>query len=235
MSSSVVTKVLLDFDVFQQLLSYKEEVLKLHELKKKDLEIVSQPEQGNSSGTLKPKLSLENSIADQKGSGVDYETRISQLVVKQLAEQYNLDALQKLLPGNFYHKIILTFFLVTLLQSFSDKPIAKQVGGGCLDLLPPILDFIDLHVEQPTEFVAQEQKSSQFDQFDEEKLLTEVPPKFRKNAQQLLGKIREDPLSIDFNSNGELFIDSVSIPDANISTFFLNCLCEKKNTCARTK
>lgn len=110
MSSSVVTKVLLDFDVFQQLLTYKEEVLKIHEQKKKDLEIVSQPVQTQSgqsslpSGSLKPKSTDENHIKDQIGSGNDFETRISQLVVKQLVDQYNLDALQKLLKGNYYHE-----------------------------------------------------------------------------------------------------------------------------------
>jgi len=97
-------------------------------------------------------------------------------------------------------------------------------------LLPPVPDIVNLHVEQPAAFVSEEQKSSQFDKFDEEKLLTEIPKKFQKNALELLEKIREDPLSIDFNSKGELFIDSVSIPNANIFHIFPELFVRKRKT-----
>ena len=96
MSSQVVMKVLIDLDNYEQLLTYKEEVLKLHDKKKKELENVS------SELPIQPKkqLSQREQLSDQVGNGNDIETRIAQTVIRQLSRNYNLEALQKLLEGN---------------------------------------------------------------------------------------------------------------------------------------
>jgi len=115
-----------------------------------------------------------------------------------------------------------------LLIGAPENDSQNQCGDGSFDLIPPVPTAIELHVEQPPEFSITNQKSTQFDKFDAERLINNTPQRFHRRAQMLLEKIKQDPLSIDFNAKGELFIDSVSIPDANIFEIFPQLFDRKK-------
>ena len=75
--------------------------------------------------------------------------------------------------------------------------------------------------QQPPHFETEEaEKSVQHDHFDQKQLINSVQPIFQSKAEQLLKALDENPLEVTFNSKGELFIDSNSIPNANIYKIF---------------
>lgn len=47
-----------------------------------------------------------------------------------------------------------------------------------------------------------------------------MPKNYQSRAKLLLENINQNPLEIDYNSNGELFIDGICIPNANIFKIF---------------
>ena len=63
-------------------------------------------------------------------------------------------------------------------------------------------------------------KSLEHDQYAVEKLLTTVPETFKPAAEELLANIDSRPLELTFNQEGQVFIDSESLPEANIYLIF---------------
>jgi len=96
----------------------------------------------------------------------------------------------------------------------------EQTGRGSADLLPPTAGHLTLEVQQPPASDTTVTNSTSYDQFDVEKLVNSVPRKFSKRAVLLLKNIQERPLDISFKANGELYIDSESVPNADIFTIF---------------
>ena len=140
---------------------------------------------------------------EQTGQGsITFEpnivAQIASAVTEQLNQQFNLTALQALLQ---------------------EKQV-EQTGRGSSDLLPPIAEEAAHDVHQPPAADTTVTKSVSYDQFDIQKLVNSVPRKFAKRATLLLSNIQERPLDISFKTNGEVYIDSESVPDANIFTIF---------------
>lgn len=96
----------------------------------------------------------------------------------------------------------------------------EQTGRGSTDLLPPTAGHSTLEVQQPPASDTSVTKSISYDQFDVQKLVNTVPHKFSKRAALLLKNIQERPLDISFKTNGELYIDSESVPSADIFNIF---------------
>ena len=67
------------------------------------------------------------------------------------------------------------------------------------------------------------------DSFDEQKLLKTVPKSFKKNASELLKQFDARPNEITWDSAGHIYIDEVSIPNANIFVLFPQ-LFKKRNS-----
>ena len=125
-------------------------------------------------------------------------TQIAAAVSEQINQQFNLAGLQALLH----------------------EREGDQTGTGSDDLLPPTAGHSSLEVQQPPAGDEPVTKSVSYDQFDVEKLVNSVPRKFSKRATLLLKNIKERPLDISFKTNGELYIDSKSVPDADIYKIF---------------
>lgn len=190
-SGKVVTKILIDYDQYLQLKSYEKQVQELDAIKTDSLRIVKEKDD-----QFPPK--------EQIGDGVnisnDFIDRLSTSISNQIAQKFNLSALQQLLPA----------------ENIS------QVGEGNLsnDLQPPIPTAIDLDVSQPAAFDTDNKKSQQYDEFDFNKLIHSVPKQYQRKATILLDFIKQIPLEIDFNAKGDLYIDGVCIPNADIFKIF---------------
>lgn len=197
-NTSVVLKILIDYSEYQRLKECEKEIKKIHNLKKKELEI---PNFSKQEDTLE-----QSEVPNQSGFGnnitSDFISQISKAVSDQLANEYNLKQLQTLLTNS--------------------NSETKQTGTGFEDLLPNKIDHVDLDI---TPLPASEniiEKSIPHDDFDTKKLINLVPLPFHKKAQLLLQKINEFPLDITYNTAGDLFINSQSIPNANIYEIFPN-------------
>lgn len=196
-SSKVVTKILIDYDQYLKLKSYEKQVQELDAKKTNELRIVKEKDE-----------TFPNKESEQTGNGSfslpdDFIDKLSTSISNQIAQKFHLDALQQLLPSHQSQSI-------------------SQVGEGNFsnDLFPPAPSLAELDVSQPPAFDSNLQKSQQYDQFDNNKLISLIPQKFHKRANLLLNNIKQNPLEIDFNSKGELFIDGVCIPNADIFKIF---------------
>ena len=96
----------------------------------------------------------------------------------------------------------------------------EQTGKGSADLLPPTASHATLDVQQPPASDTTVTKSVSYDKFDVQRLINSVPKRFSKRAALLLKNIQERPLDINFNGSGELYIDSESVPSADIFVIF---------------
>lgn len=56
--------------------------------------------------------------------------------------------------------------------------------------------------------------------FDENVLLNLVPNGFHIRAKELLQKIHENPMELNFSTDGTVYIDSESIPKSDIKVIF---------------
>lgn len=135
-------------------------------------------------------------------------SQIASAVAEQLNQQFNLSALQSLLH----------------------QKETEQTGKGAADndLVPPTASHSTLEVEPPPASDTTITKSVSYDQFDIQKLINSVPRKFSKRAAQLLQNIKQRPLDISFKTNGDLYIDSQSVPSADIFQIFPELFVRKK-------
>jgi len=200
-SGKVITKVLIDYDQYLKLKSYEKQVQELDAKKTHELRIVQEKD------NTFPNPKVEQA-AEQTGSGNlslpdDFIEQLSASISNQISQKFNLPALQQLLPAN-------------------PAPHISQIGEGNLsnDLFPPAPSSTKLDVSQPPAFDSNLKKSQQYDQFDNNKLINLVPKQYHGRAKRLLTYIKENPLEIDYNSRGDLFIDGVCIPNANIFKIF---------------
>lgn len=200
-SGRVITKILIDYDQYLTLKNYEKQIHELNAKKSDDLKIIKQKDDSFVEHEKKQ---------EQTGSGIqlpeDFFEKLSTTITNQISQKFNLDALQQLLP----------------VSSSSSSSIISQTGEGNFsnDLFPPAPSSTALDVSQPPAFDATNQKSQQYDKFDANKLISLIPQKFHKRAQILLNNIQDNPLEIDFNTKGELFIDGECIPNANIFKIF---------------
>ena len=146
-------------------------------------------------------------VKEQIGQGSvniepDIINQIATAVSEQLNQKFNLSALQALLP----------------------QKEGEQTGKGSADLLPPTASHATLEVQQPPASDTTVTKSVSYDKFDVQRLLNSVPKRFSKRASLLLKNIQERPLDINFNGSGELYIDSESVPSADIFVIFQSYL-----------
>lgn len=142
-------------------------------------------------------------VKEQSGQGSlsiepNIITQIATAVTEQINQQFNLTALQALLQERG----------------------GEQTGRGSADLLPPTAGHSTLDVHQPPAADTALTKSISYDQYDIQKLVSSVPHKFSKRANLLLKNFQERPLDISFKTNGELYIDSESVPNADIFNIF---------------
>jgi len=91
MSFITDVKVLVDYEVYQQLISYRDEILKLHEEKKKELEI----------GPTNTSQRKELKAAEQTGFGSDLEEKVFRKVINHLSNRINISKLENIIKGTF--------------------------------------------------------------------------------------------------------------------------------------
>lgn len=192
-SAKVVTKILIDYDQYLKLKGYEKQVQELDAKKTDDLKIVKEKDES---------FPTKEQTGDGLNLSDDFIERLSTTISNQISQKFNLNALQQLLP--------------TETQEIS------QVGEGNLsnDLQPPIPSSVELDISQPAAFDNVNTKSQQYDKFDNNKLIHSVPKQFQRKATILLDHIKNNPLEIDFNTKGDLFIDTVCIPNADIFKIF---------------
>jgi len=89
MSFITDVKVLVDYEVYQQLISYRDEILKLHEEKKKELEI----------GPTNTSQRKDLNDVNQTGFGNDIEERIFQKVLDHFNTKISGSELKKVTRG----------------------------------------------------------------------------------------------------------------------------------------
>lgn len=200
-SSKVITKILIDYDQYLKLKSYEKQIQELDAKKVDELRLVK-----DNNNTF------PNKEEEQKGSGGlelsnNLIETLSTSIAHQISQKFNLEALQQLLPAN---------------QTSTQELPISQTGEGNFsnDLFPPTPSNTKLEVSQPAAFDTTTQKSHQYDEFDNQKLISSVSKTYQSRAQLLLKKINENPLEIDYNSKGELYIDGLCIPNANIYQIF---------------
>lgn len=196
-TNKVITKILIDYDQYLKLKSYEKQVQELDAKKTHELRIVKEKDE-----------TFPESNIEQKGNGNfdlpdHFIETLSSSIANQISQKFNLEALQQLLPNH---------------QSSSISQ--KGEGNFSNDLFPPAPSHTTLEITQPAAFDATTQKSHQYDQFDNQKLISSVPKKYQSRAQLLLSNINQNPLEIDYNAKGELYIDGVCIPNANIFQIF---------------
>jgi hypothetical protein len=198
-SAKVVTKILIDYDQYLKLKSYERQVQELDAKKTDDLKIVKEKDDP---------FPAKEQTGDGLNLSDDFIERLSTTISNQISQKFNLNALQQLLPAQD--------------ATAEATQQISQVGEGTLsnDLQPPIPSAIELDVSQPPAFDAVNKKSQQYDKFDDNKLIHSVPKRFQRKATILLDNIKENPLEIDFNTKGDLFIDGVCIPNADIFKIF---------------
>jgi len=209
-STSPVTKIVIDYDTFERYKKLENEIKELHRQKKEDLKIKS------------PKQDTE----------VDQITEENQLGEGQQSEQNSNKSSHICEQDSFIDTIVSK--VVKKLEKNSNtnnlinhSQLNTQVGEG-VDVLPPVASFVDHNVSQPIESDAIKIKSSQHDNFDDQKLLDLIPLRFKTRASTLLINIKNNPLQIDYNKKGEIFIDTQNIPDSNIFDIFPELFVRKK-------
>jgi len=215
-----VLKVLVDYDVLQKYKSYQKEIEEINNKKKEHLKIVPESSKVPENKKLIEQIGEGNqSVAKIEGdlnfpssSSINFNEHsfidsIVSKVTDKLLENFkseNLNALKKIVDEK------------------------SQIGAGS-DILPPVANFVEHDISQPSSSDIINIKSTQHNEFDDAKLLKLIPEKFKKRATILLNNIKSNPLQIDFNTKGDLFIDSQSIPNSNIFVIFPELFnCKKK-------
>lgn len=198
-SSKVIVKILIDYDEYLKLKSYEKEIKNLNAKKTQDLKLVKETE---------PEVSVAESSeqhSKQVGAGFEFSKscleELATTVSNHLAQQFNLAALQQLLPAS----------------QVSQK---GEGNSSSNDLLPPCPSEAEHDISQPAASDFIKQKSQQFDKFDINKLINSVPQAYKQRAKSLTSHFQQCPLEIDFDANGLLILDGTSIPNSNIFKIF---------------
>jgi len=218
-SKGVIVKILIDFEDYLKLKEYQKQIEEIHSKKRETLRITPEekPIDSDTNNTSQIGEGHQRETEGHLGSGNDNEGKVQ---VKKFCTEVNT---------NFIETIVAKV-LVSLNQQQANKNLDEpksQTGEG-VDLLPPTANFIESNVIPPLASGSLKVKSTQHDKFDDKKLLDSIPTKFLKRATILLNKIKNIPLQIDFNSNGDLFIDGQNIPNANIYLIFPELFIRKK-------
>ena len=96
-----------------------------------------------------------------------------------------------------------------------------QIGEGQADLIAPLAEKDSGYITAPdVAGTVGETKSQPHDVFDENLLIELVPSGFHARAKELLQKIHEFPMELNFGTDGTVFIDSQSIPNSDIKIIF---------------
>lgn len=199
-SSKVTLKILIDYEQYLKLKSYEKEVQALNAKKTEALRITKEKNEQSAETAIDKSHS-------QIGSGLEVSSaliqELSTAVANQISQQFNLKALQQLVPTPTPSELIQT-----------------GEGNTSNDLLPPIPSHINFNISAPAASDFVKHKSQQFDEFDVNKLISSVPIAYHTRAKNLIEKITQNPLEIDFNTKGQLYLDGIEIPQANIFQIF---------------
>lgn len=128
------------------------------------------------------------------------------------------------------------YFLLTFSSNYQLTPKQNeglninQKGEGPSDLLPPLAEDANFKVAPDPPGTTLDTKSEPHDIFDSNSLLEIVPEAFQKRAKELLEKIHEHSMDISFSTNGAVFIDGKSIPNADIKIIFPALFIRKNKT-----
>lgn len=204
--SKIICKILIDQDEYLKLKDFEHQIHELNEKRRKQLEIVpSTAASSDSNSSSKPNLPQVGTGFSQNFDN-DMQTKliqnITEAVKDSLINQFRLDQVH------------------SLLTSKHNTLNIKQTGTGVEDNQRPLTEpTLNNTTPLPAADIITEKSKFQ-DKFDENHLIQLVPVEYQQSATHLLDEIRNYPLDIMFNSNGELFIDSVSIPNANIYKIF---------------
>jgi len=201
--SSFSTKILIDIDEYQKLISLRDHLNKQEDKINARLEKEAIPNSAESSKTLQEKYVPEQSV-EQSGSGsTSHHSPISdnliksvtELVTKQLQSQFQLIPLQ--------HN--------------------SQEGSGANDLISQFPEPIDDNVDKPVDVIpttSTVHKSDLSGHFEDENLMKLVPNKFKEKAKSLLIQLQKHPSDITWTSNGTIFLGQNSLPNSNIFYLF---------------
>jgi len=208
-NSNLITKILIDYSVYEKLKKCEKDIEEIHDKKKEELKIIPDTTEETLGELQQPNQQGGGYLmSDEKKSESNLTTQTLQNVVDEIVSKVTKNLIEHL-----------------DVQKVAQKD--SQVGEGG-DLLPQTANFVKHNISQPSSSDSLTIKSTQHDHFDDQKLLNLIPQQFKKRAEILLNNIKSDPLQIDFNTKGELFIDTQSVPDANIYCVFPELFVRKK-------
>ena len=194
MSKNIVTKILIDYDLYLKYKKYEEIVLQQEKQTKKELEITEPkseplPEDPANSASSTSEITQEGSGTKNDISKTEIISYINQAIHEKLSE------IKDILQNN-------------------------QFGNGSSDLTPSAIEYVKNEHLPPISNSEDLKKSVPHDFYDKEELIKSVQPVFQIKARNLLNALDENPLEINFSTKGEVFIDNNSIPNANIFKIF---------------
>ena len=195
MSKNIVTKILIDYDVYLKYKKYEETVLHQEKQTKKELEINESQTEILPEDKVSTSESSNNDIS-QEGSGIKNNLSKAEIL------SYINDAVHEKLSE-----------IKNILQN-------NQIGSGSSDLSPAPVNYVKNDNIPPTFDPEDVKKSVPHDSYDKEELIKSVQPVFQSKARDLLNALDENPLEINFSTKGEIFINNNSIPNANIFKIF---------------
>lgn len=205
--SSFSTKILIDIDEYQKLISLRDHLNKQEDKINARLEKEATTNLGESSKTLQDKFIPEpvgEAAGEQSGSGnTSSKSSISDALIKSVT-----DLVTKQLQSQFQ--------LIPL-------PHNSQEGSGANDLISQFPEPIDENVDKPIELMPTTSivhKSDLSNHFEDESLLKLIPNKFKERAKSLLIQLQKHPSDITWTSNGTIFLGQNSLPNSNIFDLF---------------
>lgn len=204
----VICKVLIDQDEYLKLKDFEHQIQELNHKKKKIEILPTNPINQHGEGISLPiEDTIENSsfsiTTDNTLNNIHFNDHIINIITKTV-------------PDNVFNIFKNSHFL----NNTENNTNCEQSGKGFEDTQRPLTEYTTLDVIPPPSAEIVTVKSQLQDQSDNKKLLSTVPTKFHSNASKLLEAIKLFPMEISFNSNGELFIDSKNIPNANFFQIF---------------
>jgi hypothetical protein len=137
------------------------------------------------------------SSLDQSGAGQNSLKRKQYLANDDFVTKVALLVTEKIkprLPGNIWNNFSLSLPNSTCIETANTEP--------------PI-HYENLRV-----------KTDENDVYDEKRLLSLTPPKFRKNGKILINKLNERSLELTWNSSGTVFVDEIAVPNSNMFILF---------------
>lgn len=111
-------------------------------------------------------------------------------------------------------------FIEKIANLVSKKISATNSGWQNFNLNPPGVTVIAATNTTPPLTFDIAQSDNKHDLFDTKRLIKTVPSQFKHKAEVLVKEFTNKPHSLNWNSDGVIFLDDVSIPNSDIFTFF---------------